>query len=602
MSTIPNKDIKLSQSLQLLQDRLTGKRIEPLNNIELKRIFESHITPEFNLILVESLKKRLITADDALTHLIPKITGDEYMIPFSICIRYGANVNMYIKEPEIGVIHLLAYIYYHLNYKYDKVAAALTFLLLLRGTNFTLPVFDKSGGKIKKYTDEIEFKSVTVRDWIITQGYKTPLTSLTAPNMKNVSDMIEKETLNNFSILLDDITISNGEFKKEDMKTVIRSFSVDMLDKIPESKISIILDNKNLRDSVIYLNYDSFQYFIKKGYYPSYILITKIIVNMSHYNQNKNIFCQNVLEKMLLLSVSYGCELDSEQYNMISFLGKDLLENLNNEYNKPYWIKTCKSTFENIDDNVKPSEKLKKLASSLNIQNSLNKKGICNQISKLSKADKELLKESAIRRQKNRMAMQVNSITEFYDDKVNFNPVCANRSLLQNDPFEYSDLSIAFYIDDQNNDWCFTSDMFEKILETGKNPYTALPITEEFKKKLQNQTDLLKELDLLETPMLFTDAVEKLNINDTISNESSLKQINLLKKIGLKYKVSPDVFDTVTKEKLENALSQLGISPTVLEFQYITRFQALIITSYIINSKYERKEDVTSFFRPLMNY
>src|SRR5207253_7167343 len=109
-------------------------------------------------------------------------------------------------------------------------------------------------------------------------------------------------------------------------------------------------------------------FLINKGIYPSYLLINKIIINMTKYKNKSNLVCLNILEKMLLLSVSHGSELDIDQYNMVSFLGKNIVESVMLQYSQPYWRKTCKGVLEN-DHLIQQNSpyQLKKMAISLNI-------------------------------------------------------------------------------------------------------------------------------------------------------------------------------------------------------------------------------------------
>ena len=218
---------------------------------------------------------------------------------------------------------------------------------------------------------------------------------------------------------------------------------------------------------------------------------------MKNYREKGDYVCMKNLENMLTLSISYGSETDMDQYNIIGSLGKSVLENINREYNHPYWKKICKSSFEGKENNFdkKVPDELKRISLSLNIDPYLGKKGICDNIMYLSKADKELIKESAQKRQKIRMTAELGNLNDFTTDKLP-NLMCRNRELLQNDPTNYIDVGMSYYKDEQGAIWCFTDDMYSTILETGTNPYNRTSLPNSFKTKLTNQIQVLKDLGL----------------------------------------------------------------------------------------------------------
>ena len=594
----------------LLQDKFMGKTNEKLSIVEINYLFNKPINQEFNYILKESLEKNLISPDDAFVQLIPRAKTMDYLIPLAICVRDpNFNPNLYINVKNVGIIHVLGYV--HLNIDTNmEIRNSILFLLLFKSSNYNLPIFDKTGGSIKNYIDENEFTTISVKEWIQNQNYNSPILKINILSNDKIAKLMDEESLNNFSIILDNASIGNEKYKNTDMTNAIRSLCSKILVNIPFTNTIILMDNKYLREAVIYLNFDAFKFLIEKGLYPSYLLINKIIISMKMYREKGDYVSMKNLENMLILSISYGSEIDMDQYNIIGSLGKSVLENINREYTHPYWKKICKSSFEgrenNFDKNI-PDE-LKRISLSLNIDPYLGKRGICENINDLTKADKEMIKESAQKRQKIRMVAELGRLSDFTNDKIP-NLICRNRELLQNDPTNYIDIGMSYYKDDQGAIWCFTDDMYSTILENGFNPYNRTSLPNSFKNKLTNNIQVLKDLGLdpksgyatNEVSRIFSHSLDKISENDIISEKNSVMEIYKFKNLAIKNGVSSDIIDTVNKDKFILALSNISVDKDYLDFNLLSNSHILTTTARIVNYKNSIGDNISPFFYALTN-
>ena len=592
----------------VLQDKFMGKTGEKLSLVEINYLFNRPLSPEFILILKEAIERKLMEPDDAFIQLLARSKTKDYLIPMALCIRNkDFNPNFYVNIQNLGIIHILGYVHYVLP-DHIEIRDSIIYMLLLKSSNYSLPIFDKTGGSIKNYVEENEFKTISVKEWIQNQGYTSPILKIKVLNNDKILEPLDNKTKNNLAMILDNPSLGDNDYKSADMTNAIRSFSKLTMNSIPFSNTMILMDNKYLVESVIYLNYNSFQFIIEKGVFPSYILINKIILAMKFYSTKKDFVSMKTLENMLVLAISYGSELDMEQYNLLGFTGKIVLENINKEYNQPYWRKICKSSFGGKEDNFDKNipDNLKRTALSLNIDPYLGKKGICESISQLSKADKELIKETMQKRQKYRMTAALGNINDFMDETV---PTlrCRNGNLLQNDVNSYIDIAISSYKDDQGAIWCFTDDNYSNILENGTNQYNGTKIPESFKNDIQNKIKILKDLGMepktgyaaADFPRLFSQSIDKITENDIISDKNSILEISKFKNLAIKNNVPVDIFENFDKNRMLISLNNLGLSKEYIEADQLSNSHLLVTIARIINFKNQMGENIMPFFQSL---
>jgi len=568
--------------LNEVQKKIFGQRSENLTPLEINNLFQLPITPDFNLTIHEALENKAIDPDVSLLQAIPRAKIRDYLIPIALCLRYGADANMYVEAPRVGIIHILGYVYTILGNTNIKISGmksdpidenilnTIVLMLIAQGSLPSLPIFDSKGGKIREYTE----KQPTVREWLNEQGYSSIINRVGSAN--ELQKTVDKDSLAILSILLDKDKLISRDYKDQDLSLAIRCFSVMSLDKIPISNVKNMLDFKYLEDSVTYLNSNAYQKLLNSGQMPSYVLINKILTDMRVYKNIGKFIAVNELERMLLSSVSFGTQLDQAQLNMISTMGNNIHDSVMKDYEQPYWRKICKSPSKEIP------ERLQKLAISLNIDPTLNKSSICENITELSKADKEVIKESSKRRQQIRLAANLGHINDFIGENIP-TMICRNKALLPHDPFEYNDIDIAYYRDVQGAIWCFTRDSFISILETGLNPYNSTVLPESFKEELKYKVNILERLGIdvnfAKPPVTFTSAVDSLTSHDSISEKSSEHIINLFIQRASENNISSTTVRSLAKQNMIDALRSIGYN---IDLSTLSTQHSLITTAYIV--------------------
>lgn len=621
-----------------IQMAILGQRKEKITPVETNRFLQLPITEDFLFLLSQSLQKKILNPDITILQIIPLAKTKEYLLPLSLCIRNGADTNMYVDVPKMGNMHILGYIYNSLggdkfsgnnNTADQDVLTLIILMFMASGARTGMAMFDKNGGHIKDGIQEKEpaSHSISVVEWLSDQGVSNILDVITTGNVREFKKIIDDEDISFLSFLLDRVDLMPRDYENSDIFQCIKFFSNKSLDnmiyQITIPKTLNGLDYKTLVDSVKYINYYTFDTFVKAGsdneniqndkakrnnnrsQLPSYLLINKILIMMKTFRGEEKILAMVELEKMLISSINAGVELDNEQLTLISTLGKDVLDNVKKEYEQPYWKKVCRLP---SSEKEVPS-RLKKLAASLNIDPGLTQSSICEAINSMSKADKEALKEAAKKRQQQRMNSNLGSINEFLNNR-NPNLVCRNRSVMKHDPTEYSDLDVAYYKDEQGAIWCFGSDLFSSLLETGMNPYNMTLLPYSFKDQINHQLTLLKRLGMSDDsselinysqkiPVPFAQSIDSLNNNDVISDNINDGYLNTFISLAARNGLTPENIKILSKDNIMSAFRAIHLDIDLLP---LSTSHALITTARIIHHVAKSDDDsVNIFFSTLKN-
>lgn len=594
-----------NKSLDEVQKKIFGQRSEKLTPLEINQLFQLPITPEFNLIFYRALQRNAIDPDISLLQAIPRAKTRDYLIPIALCLRFGADTNMYVNAPKLGIIHILGYIYnilgspIHSETSFDEnILNTIILLFLAKGSRPSFPIYDKKSkneesDKIQLLPENVKVSidhlpepstpSLTVLEWLSNQGYSSILTRINIGDPSDLQKYVDEQSLTILSILLDTPIIMKRTYESKDMIIAIKAFSTTSIDKIPPPSNKVMMDYKSLIDSVDHFNSTAFDKLIKQGQLPSYILINKILIMMRDY-KNRPIIVQE-LERMLLTSISVGTQLDNDQLNIISVMGRDILDSVTKEYEQPYWKKICKSS----NQSGQVPESLLRLAIALNIDHTMSQAGICDTINTLSKADKEALKEAAIKRQQMRMASDLGTMNEFLTGTIP-SLVCRNKSLLPNDPFDYNDIDIAYYRDDQGAIWCFGSDSFASVLESGINPYNSTVLPNSFKEQLRYQISFLDKLGVnasrgsiglyaSKTPTTFSKALDTFNNKDIITEENSKHALDIFNQTAIANGINLDIIRNLSKENMTHGLQSIGYD---VNLSPLSTSHALVTTARVI--------------------
>lgn len=490
----------------MLMEQIVISEKDLLSVEEAEKLFGTQNGTEKNLCLIEELKEKRIDPNETLRQSICQVKEKKDLIPVSLSLRYGADPNFYVLTPEVGNIHILAFVYLVLgepSYQCLNNLALNSVLMILSasGSDSNLPVFKNC--------------KMSVLEWLCQNNYQTILPFC----FENVKP--EASTL--IGSYLDDTNLIQTQPNTED---VISSYSDIIL-----SKYEFDVD-EGIKFSVKYLNFQAFQKFIDLGAVLKYYQINRLLLDAN---------C--ISFQMLLYAVNRGTIIDQRQLDLLP-CGSEKRKELICVYEQPLWRKNCQVV------NGVFNKPMKKLVYCLNLNPEYPKKKICTAISKISMANKEEVKKAVVKRQEQR-------ITATLSDYLSF--IGCEPSIEFEKCIDYPDNDICFYKDVENRNWIFTRDQFEEILKDEINPYTGEKIPQLLKDEMEKRN--------LYFMGLFQEYFDPISICHTIEILNECDKIHLLEYRERNQEVNLDeIVNDEVNLNLPEDLKQATISFTLEEF------------------------------------
>lgn len=506
------------------------------------------ITPQTLLHLITSLNLSKINPDNLLIksclHILKNIdvVDETYMLPFSLAIRYGANPNILINDsynssenisgnlPTEKSIHIIKYIdSYNLKYINHPMINSMYIILMISGTDY------------KDTSDESLTSSVFTK-------YNK--------DIKSIYKILNKKYLNKLLIMLDNIKYIDLVSISDDFKYTRNMFLNDI------SISEVIRDHSHIFNNLLieemsynsdtyynlcikYLNFNAFEIYLKYGNIPSYYIVNNILANYNYYltldKSIQNSIIINQLKEMIKCTLYNGYRLDPYQ-------SKYLNEN----------VETFMMGNGKVGD-LFLNHELKIFADILFIDSKNGRRYIMNELREIT--DIKRLKLAA-------MKMSILRTGELISNGYRKTEMNYLNQRFKNITDNKNELDIIYYTDNNQITWVFTSEMFEKLMNTKTNIYTDESIDLTLLKKISGRRNLLKRLGFMTNYVL----PEKYSPSPCISY---------------------DLVDYETPQKIRNKFFYLSklydITPSQLEGLQIDNIQHIIES---INKKIYNTENI----------
>lgn len=427
-------------------------------------------------------------------------TGDVdkagFLFLVSFLIKNNLDVNYYLEGPYGMKIHILYYLSTlsknsnYFNYVVDIFKQA--------GCNLGSPAkYENNNNKIssKSLSEELNYDPSKLEDICKFDNldkmdiyWETELRPI-------LLDRIE-ENIDLFTTDMSDIS----DLKKTYFMYVMCLTEAKNIIKNLNNKCIFSDEFINMKQSIYFSinsqNYEIFEVLIQKGLICNYTEMTELIFRHNLASEAKDTILSNVYSKMILSSIESGSEIDLNQLRLLSLESSvELVENIKDKYSKPEWEKLCSKT--NLSENDIGNSKIRKIAFDLNIDFSLPPYKICEKLEKISNTDRIQYVQASINRQEERVARSLIEVGDVDgEDKIE-NCRCDEKSMLLNNPYSYNDARMAFYKDESDGKlWCFTSDMFDSLIASKKNPYNRKKLPDLFLETIKSQVNILESLDI----------------------------------------------------------------------------------------------------------
>jgi len=527
-------------------------------------------------------------------------------------IREGANPNVYLNYPGKGNLHVLVWMA-AVRGPADPMYQYMATVLRMLGSDIYRPAlrFEGDSSDVDVRVLEQAFEDtgtddsyyyragMNVNDYVAQNGYifEKTVTSF----LNSMSD----EWLLDVLVAADDVvrfnSITSDDAKKNEWKYIssvldnpisLTRFIIDLSTASAENIVTtmdvkrypLLAETINGQSIPLFAasascDQDMFNLFIRKGSSIKYITINAIISFYKIFRGREIKLADNCFN-MLNDAVKIGADIDQYQFEFfVSVADYGEIEKIRNSFQTPKWKKLC-SVKKNVYSDGRPE--LRQIAFNLNLDYSMDDEKICNKLEQIANVGVDQYFESAIRRQEERVALDVEGPTAFLSSGVGkVKSRCSAKSMVLKNPYAYNDARMAFYKDPKDGEvYCFTSDTFDSLISTRINYYNGQKLPQKFLSTIKSQLSTLKEIGVYETNENIKDSLKEVYSRSVINNKKTDLQYNTVMKVLGMYGVSQERFESLRSETLKDTiltdiagvrLINFDVMPMVLKQRTTTR-------------------------------
>jgi hypothetical protein len=340
------------------------------------------------------------------------------LLLIAFALRYGADPNLYVMEPEYGRVHILVYTLLRFNEKklfpsgdvQHDFTKQILLLMCLMGSKVSFKAtypddkltfkdnLTKANVKIveearKKVNPEAE--NATVRDFMNGVGYKRSggvIIKEVAQDQydepyedpkyildqqKDPSGITKNEFVINYGFLLDDpeyatMDVKGGTLINFDKVLKYNAIRVLQVCKIDDDENEIKYKHESLRilQTIDCIALEAFVELVQRGTKISYFTMNRLILKFKEYTlkENFNRVYSEVYLAMIKSALSLGVSMDSYQRDFIKAInssdskGNQVADEIETIYRKPLYEKACSTS-----KKAKLPKSVKLLAASIGI-------------------------------------------------------------------------------------------------------------------------------------------------------------------------------------------------------------------------------------------
>lgn len=516
----------------------------------------------------------------------------EFVLLMGYLLRNGLDPNYYFEGPYKVSIHIAVFVNTvaggseYKNCVYDVMQDS--------GSNFLSPAY--TGGRVDSKTvmDIIKFNRPL--DNITLNKYFYP-TSASPKDFRMEWDEIKK-------IVLDKKIDFPKTIGKDPLKSVTifnMVVTTSAIRLIESSEDACFFWNTYLgMQQSVYLsingqNFEVFQNVIEKGGELDYLSMTELICR---YNlAAKDNILRDTYGKMISYAIKTGTHIDNRQLQMLALEGTvDLIEGIREDFRNPEWKKLCRKT--QVKSGL-ANKRLRQIAFDLNIDFGLSSAEICSKLENISNIDRLTYFNTAIERQKERIArtlMEAGDVRES-DSLERFR--CNNRTTLINNPYAYNDGRVAFYTD-KGELWCFTSDLFDSLIATETNPYTKEKLPDSFLETIKSQVNILEFLSLKKSKdqrSIDESLKDVFDSKNEVSNRYSddiynsyINEMSIIARVretDVRGILKPENIKTILESYLNLSFTYFSDCKDLISFYYTPNEQLVDITTNLANKNFK---------------
>jgi hypothetical protein len=344
----------------------------------------------WNISLLEAEKIKGLKSDPKYKEMV--------LLLIAFALRYGADPNLYVMEPEYGKVHILVYTLLRFNEKklfpsgdvQHDFTKQILLLMCLMGSKVSFKAtypddkltFKDSAKANIKIVEEArkkvnpEAENATVRDFMNGVGYKRVGEELVKVSQdqydepyedpkyildqqKDPSGITKNEFVINYGFLLDDpeyatMDVKGGTLINFDKVLKYNAIRVLQVCKIDDDENEIKYKHESLRilQTIDCIALEAFVELVQRGTKISYFTMNRLILKYKEYTlkENFNRVYSEVYLAMIKSALSLGVAMDRYQLEFIKAInasdskGNQVADGIETIYRKPLYEKACSTS------------------------------------------------------------------------------------------------------------------------------------------------------------------------------------------------------------------------------------------------------------------
>lgn len=586
----------------------------------------------FSNYLKMMIRRKVVNPNFILSSVIKWTKSYIGLFIIGMCIREGANPNIYLTAQEYGNLHILAWtsiVRGTGDFLYNYIATVLRLLgsdiyrpaIRFEGDSTDVDVrlieqsfddyrqtlMEQSGIRREEVYAEGDYyrAGMNVKEFVNQSGYN--LEDTVTAFLNSIDDnwlldiMIAADDIEKYKILsglergsaeptwgfLLDIVNNNVTLTRFIIDLSIagaKKIAASMDDK----KYPIITETINGQSVPLFAasvsnDLDMFDLFIRKGSSVKYITINTLLTFYKIF-KNNDIKLYEWAFQMVRNAVRIGADIDLYQFNfLVSMADFDEIEEIRKAYEIPKWKKLCSIKRDKGVDFSPARDEFRQIAFKLNLDYHLSEEKLCDKFREIELIGQEQYLDSAIKRQKERVAIDVEG------PGTSAQPRCDPKSMVVKNPYAYNDAQMAFYKSPKDGKvWCFTSDLFASLISSKKNEYNGEDLPQKFIQTLKAQLNTLREIGVYETNESIKDALDQFYSRSDINNKKTDRQYNTVMTVLSMYGVSQERFESLRTEVLNDTILQSIANVNLINFNTLPMILKQRTTARIIYSLAKR--------------
>ena len=332
-----------------------------------------------------------------------------------------------------------------------------------------------------------------------------------------------------------------------------------------------------------------FKILIDRGFNFSYFSMNRLLVALKNTNVEKkgnNKIFYLIYTEMLKYVIVRGVTMDRFQFNYLNNFSTEYAKEISEIYSTPLWQKACSGA-----DNIPLPAMVNALAASLNIDATKDKPEVCSDLRQLASMDHMLLSELEKFKQVEQLRL-TQPVTARLNKKA---PVfCKNAADI--DPLKYTDNTLVFYTDKNNDSWCFTATDFDELVKNPVNPITKEILPAKVVGHMNDKIGMYKILGVNPASLkTYEESLKDLYKQDTISNIKTGHIINYVLNMASNRGIYEPRLRSIPYGKLIYILGEIKMSQDYIS-ELPNDFQFAIFCKIIYNYLQKNNKKVDYIF------